>query len=79
MFATSEGYVILKCVSDFDIDETQLNKVEILAARKEAVFDETYDEFLGTLSKTLNEKLYDQIIMIHDKDVNTKSFFDVDF
>ena len=79
VFATSEGYVILKCVSDFDIDETQLNKVEILAARKEAVFDETYDEFLGTLSKTLNEKLYDQIIMIHDKDVNTKSFFDVDF
>ena len=79
VFVTSEGYVILKCVSDFDIDETQLNKVEILAARKEAVFDETYDEFLETLSKTLNEKLYDSIIMIHDKDVKTKTFFDVDF
>ncbi|MBR6309030.1 MAG: peptidylprolyl isomerase [Lachnospiraceae bacterium] len=79
VFVTSEGYVILKCVSDFDIDETQLNKVEILAARKEAVFDETYDEFLGTLSKTLNEKLYNQIIMIHDKDVKTKTFFDVEF
>ena len=79
VFETSEGYMILKCVSDFDIDETQLNKVEILAARKEAVFDETYDEFLEGLSKTLNEKLYDSIIMIHDPEVTTKSFFDVEF
>jgi len=79
VFETSEGYMILKCVSDFDIDETQLNKVEILKARKEAVFDETYDEFLEGLTKTLNEKLYDSIIMIHDPEVTTKNFFDVEF
>lgn len=79
VFKTDEGYYILKCVSDFDIDETQLNKVEILAARKEAVFDETYDQFLEGLTKILNEKLYDSIIMIHDPEVTTKTFFDVDF
>ena len=79
VFETSEGYMILKCVSDFDIDETQLNKIEILAARKEAVFDETYDKFLEGLTKTLNEKLYDSIIMIHDPEVTTKTFFDVEF
>ncbi|MBR5896195.1 MAG: peptidylprolyl isomerase [Lachnospiraceae bacterium] len=79
VFETSDGYMILKCVSDFDIDETQLNKVEILKARKEAVFDQTYDEFLEGLTKTLNEKLYDSIIMIHDPEVTTKTFFDVEF
>ena len=79
VFETSEGYCILKCVSDFDIEETQLNKVEILAARKEAVFDETYDKFLEGLTKILNEKLYNSIIMIHDPEVTTKTFFDVDF
>ena len=79
VFKTDEGYFILKCVSNFDIDETQLNKVEILAARKEAVFDETYDKFLEGLTKILNEKLYDSIIMIHDPEVTTKTFFDVDF
>ena len=53
--------------------------VEILAARKEAVFDETYDQFLEGLTKILNEKLYDSIIMIHDPEVTTKTFFDVEF
>lgn len=76
---TEYGYHILKCVSDFDVNETQNNKVEILKKRKEEVFDKTYDEFLKGLQKTLNEKLYDSIKMIHDPAVTTKDFFDVDF
>lgn len=76
---TEFGYHIIKCISDFDLEETQLNKIEILEKRREEVFDETYDEFLTTLTKTLNEKLYDSITMIHDENVTTTSFFDVDF
>lgn len=76
---TEFGYHIIKCISDFDLEETQKNKIEILAKRKEEVFDKTYDDFLTTLTKTLNEKLYDSIIMIHDPEVTTDTFFDVGF
>lgn len=76
---TEYGYHIIKCISDFDLEETQKNKVEILAKRKEEVFDKTYDNFLTTLTKTLNEKLYDSITMIHDPEVTTDSFFEVGF
>lgn len=76
---TSKGFYILKCISDFDVYSTQLNKVEILKTRKQEVFGETYDAFLQSLSKTLNEKLYSEIIMIHNPEVTTSNFFDVEF
>lgn len=76
---TSRGFYILKCISDFDVYTTQQNKVEILKTRKQEVFGQTYDEFLQGLSKTLNEKLYSEITMIHDPMVTTTNFFDVEF
>lgn len=76
---TEFGYHIIKSVSKFNLEETQQNKEMILKQRKESVFDETYDEFLITLTKLLNEKLYASIEMIHDDRVKTTSFFDVDF
>jgi len=76
---TEYGYHIIKCISDFDLDKTQDNKVQILKERKEEVFNQTYDAFVKTLTKTLNEKLFDSIEMIHDENVKTYTFFDVDF
>lgn len=72
---TESGYHIIKCVSNFDVEETQANKVIILEERKAEVFDSTYDEYLSTLTKTLNEKLYAQVKLIHDPDVDTSDFF----
>jgi len=69
---------IIKCISDFDVEETQLNKVTILGERKTAVFDETYNEYLSSITKILNQSLYDEIVMIHDPEVTTSNFFDVD-
>ena len=76
---TEYGYHLIKCISDFDLEKTQDNKVQILKERKGEVFNETYNEFVKGLTKTLNEKLFDSIEMIHDKDVKTSTFFDVDF
>ncbi len=76
---TEYGYHIIKCVSDFDLLETQNNKILILNERREEAFDNTYDEFLKTLTKTLNEDLYERITMIHDPEVTTKDFFEVGF
>lgn len=76
---TDTGFHIIKCVSSFDIEQTQANKATILKARKDSVFNETYEAFLGTLTKILNEKLYESIALIHDENVTTSDFFDVDF
>lgn len=76
---TEYGFHIMKCISDFDVEETQRNKEKLLKERKKEVFDKTYDDYLSTLTKILNDKLYDSIVMIHDEDVTTTSFFDVDF
>lgn len=76
---TEYGYHIIKCISDFDVEQTQINKVSILKERRDEAFNSTYDEYLSTITKTLNEKLYGSIIMIHNDAVTTKDFFDVEF
>lgn len=71
------GYHIVKCISTFDRNETDANKVKIVEQRKKEVFNEEYNEFLATLTINLNKKLWDNITFIQDKNVTTKDFFDV--
>lgn len=73
---TEDGYYIIKCVSDFDLNETQANKLVILKERKAKAFNEQYDQYLATITKILNKSLYDSIKMIHDPNVKTSNFFD---
>lgn len=71
------GYHIVKCISTFDRDETDANKVKIVEQRKKEVFNEEYNEFLATLTKNLNKKLWADVTFIQDENVKTKDFFDV--
>ena len=61
---TSEGYVIIKCISTFNREETEANKVKIVEERKREVFGAQYDAFVATLTKELNEKLWDSITLL---------------
>ena len=72
---TEFGYHIIKCVSTFDVDETQQNKVKIVKERQEKVFEETYNSFVVGIKKNLNEDLYASIKLITDEDVTTSSMF----
>lgn len=76
---TDYGYSIFKCVSNFDIEETALNKAAIIEARKSKAFGDKYESFLKVITKSLNKKLYDSIGLIKDENVTTSSFFSVDF
>ena len=71
------GYHIIKCISTFNKEETDANKIKIVEQRKEEVFGEEYDEFVSSLTKKLNEELWEKVSFIHDSEVNTKNFFDV--
>ncbi len=74
---TEDGYVILKCISTFNREETEANKVKIVAERKREVFGAQYDAFVATLTKQLNEKLWDSVELIEDENVTATGFMEV--
>ncbi|MBP3475347.1 MAG: peptidylprolyl isomerase [Lachnospiraceae bacterium] len=74
---TEYGYHIIKCLTTFDKDETDANKIKIVEQRREEAFGQEYDAYVATLTRNLNEELWDSVGFIHDENVTTQSFFDV--
>ena len=74
---SNDTYVILKCISTFDREETEANKIRIVEEKKREVFGEQYDEFAAGLSKVLNEELYKKIHISEAENVSTSNFFDI--
>ncbi|MDE7273754.1 MAG: peptidylprolyl isomerase [Lachnospiraceae bacterium] len=74
---TEHGYHIIKCISTFDRDETDRNKVRIVEQRRKEVFNEEYSGFVEGLTRSLNEKLWETVGFIDDAEVTTSSFFEV--
>lgn len=74
---TEYGYHIILCVSTFDQEETDANKLKIVKKRKEEAFSQVYDEFLTTLTSNLNEPLWKSINVDHEDGIETTGFFDV--
>ena len=72
-----DGYVIIKCLSTFNREETEANKVKIVEQRKRDVFGEQYDAFVATLTKELNVKLWDSITLVDDPEVTTTNLMEV--
>ena len=63
---TSDGYVLIKCISTFNREETEANKIDIVEDRKREVFGAQYDAFVTTLTKELNEKLWNSIDLMEN-------------
>ncbi len=61
---TSDGYAIIRCMSTFNREETEVNKVRIVEQRKRQVFGDQYDAFVATLTKELNTKLWDSVSLV---------------
>ncbi|WP_035779210.1 peptidylprolyl isomerase [Butyrivibrio sp. MC2013] len=74
---TGDGLVLLKCVTTFNREETEANKVRIALQRKSEAFSEEYDAFAGGLACDLNEELWNSV-RVEDGSVEELSdFFDV--
>lgn len=71
------GYHILKCISTFNREETDANKIKIVEKRREEVFGQEYDAFVATLTRTLNEELWESVTLTQNEDVKTRDFFDI--
>ncbi|MCL2718080.1 MAG: peptidylprolyl isomerase [Lachnospiraceae bacterium] len=74
---TSFGYHIIKCVNTFNREETDNNKIKIVEKRREDVFSQEYNAFLSTLTRNINQVLWEQVTFINNSEVQTKDFFDV--
>lgn len=74
---TKDGYHIIKCISPFNKEETDSNKVKIIEQRKAEVFSREYNAFVASLTKKLNEELWESIHFIHNENVKTSNFFDI--
>ena len=71
------GYHIIKCISTFNREETDANKITIVEKRRDEAFGQEYDAYVKTLNKQLNEGLLAEIALIHDSQVTTADFFQV--
>lgn len=71
------GYHLIRCISTFDREETDANKLKIVEERRSEVFGREYDAFVDTLVRGLNEKLWQEITLVHDPEVHTDAFFAV--
>lgn len=74
---TAQGYHIIKCISTFDRDETDRNKMKIVEQRRKEVFNEEYSGFVEGLTRNIDQELWDSIGFIEDSAVTTGSFFEV--
>ena len=74
---TVYGYHIIKCISTFDREQTELSKQEIVEQRRREVFGEEYDAFALTLVRQLNTKLWDEITLVQGGSVDTADFFEI--
>lgn len=76
VIATRYGYHIIKCISTFNREETDLKKIQIAEEQRQEVFGEDYDEFAKKLLTRLNTDLWESVDIVSDENVNTQSYFE---
>lgn len=77
MITTSEGYYFIKCLSKYEEDLTEQNKVNIIAQRQKQQFDDVFREFIEASEFALNEEIWDDIDIDTSGAITTDSFFAV--
>lgn len=74
---TEYGYHIIKCITTFNQEETDANKIKIVEKKREEVFGQQYAKFCANLTKAVNEDLWEKISLIHEEEADTSEFFDI--
>lgn len=74
---TEYGYHIIKCITTFNQEETDANKIKIVEKKREEVFGERYRKFASELTKAVNESLWEKITLTDDENLSTSDFFEI--
>ena len=74
---TEYGYHIIKCITTFNQEETDANKIKIVEKKREEVFGQRYTNFAAGLTKAVNEELWGKITLVEVEELDTSEFFDI--
>lgn len=74
---TEYGYHIIRCITTFNQEETDANKIQIVEEKRKEVFNERYSAFVEGLTKAMNTSLWEKVRLIHDEEVETTDFFEI--
>lgn len=74
---TSDGYYIIKCISDYMEDETQNHKQQMIQEKKDQAFLEIYNPFIKNLSSEFNDDLWDSIKFSEMEDIKVSNFYEL--
>lgn len=72
---TPECYMIIKCISMGAQEQTEENKKKIVDKKRQETFTDEYDDFTKDLTKKMNDKTWNEVELIRDKEVVTDNFF----
>ena len=68
---------IVQCISSFEQEDTDANKLRIIAKRKSEAFDQVYNDFVSGLYSNFNDTLWDDQMFLDRKLDSTDDFFRV--
>lgn len=71
------GYYIFRCISTYDMEQTEVAKQEILRERQQQVFNSIYELFIVDKHCYLNEELWDTVSFTEGAAAGTSDFFDI--
>lgn len=74
---TEYGYHIIKCITTFNREETDANKIVIVEKKREEIFEDRYSQFATKLTKAVNEDLWEEIALVKDVEIDTSEFFEI--
>ncbi len=72
---TSEGYHIIKCISDYDVEKTAQNKEALLKKRKQEAFDREYAQFTKDLTSEFNTEAWAKVVFDDLSVVDNKNLY----
>lgn len=72
IITTTKGYYIVKCLNDYEKAATESNKKTILNNRKNAIFSDIYEEYVGKLYYEINDKAVEDYDFKSDFDVKAR-------
>lgn len=74
---TDEGYYFIKCMNKYNRKLTDENKENLLEERKQEAFNKEYHAYMESVSKVLNQRLWEKTKVDAPKEIKTDSFFEV--
>ena len=74
---TDEGVSIVKCLSTYDMEQTDINKALIVEKRKREAFDKVYEAFVGDLYTGFNSSLWEEQMLTSRRLDAKETFFEV--